>query len=284
MRSGIGPCLAWAALAGALAVSASRAQDPPANEGNTPPGSLWRFLSDSSRAAWVRPASSLVLPGTGQLLGGSERGALYLVAEALLLTRFLSLQSDGTREAAQYRDLAFSVARGAFTPQVRDTAFDYFEAMGKYIESGPFDTDPGPDLVPPWDERTFNGRIWLLARQTFFAHPDSLPDPNSLEYLEALNFYRRRAVGPDFRWSWRGAALEQDLYRQTIRSSDQAFRRARDQLGLLLANHLLSAIDALIGARLRDRTPLPGVSGGVRLGRAPAGVHAPFLITLRAHF
>lgn len=285
MSSRIGRCLAWAAVGGALVATTSLAQDaPPPNHGTTPPGSVWRFLSDSSRARWVRPGASLVLPGTGQLLGGSERGALYLVAEALLLTRFLSLQTDGTRDAEQYRELAFSVARGAFTPEVRDTAFEYFESMGKYIESGPFDTDPGPDLVPPWDERTFNGRIWLLARQTFFPNPDSIPDPRSLEYLEALDFYRRRAVGPDFRWSWRGAALEQDLYRQTIQSSDQAFRRARGQLGLLLANHLLSAIDALVTARLRHRAPVQGVSGGVRLGRAPAGANAPLLITLRASF
>lgn len=284
MTRRIGRYFTWTAVAGSLVATASRAQDPPPLNGTPPPGSLWHFLSDSSRARWVRPAASLVLPGTGQLLGGSERGALYLVAEALLLTRFLSLQHDGTRGAEHYRDLAFSVARGAFSPGARDTAFEYFEAMAKYIESGPFDIDPGPDLVPPWDERTFNGRIWLLARQTFFADPDSIPAPNSVEYLQALDFYRRRAVGPDFRWSWRGAALEQDLYRQTIRSSDQAFRRARDQLGLLLANHLLSAIDALITTRLRGRTRLQDISGGVRLGRALLGPHPPLLVTLRVRF
>ncbi|MBI2402553.1 MAG: hypothetical protein HYV20_07430 [Gemmatimonadetes bacterium] len=272
------------AVATTLLAGASRAQHPPPLDGNPPLGSLWHFLSDSSRARWVRPTASLVLPGTGQLLGGSERGALYLVAEALLLTRFFSLQHDGTRDAGQYRNLAFSVARGAFSPEVRDTAFEYFEAMAKYIESGPFDMDPGPDLVPPWDERTFNGRIWLLARQTFFADPDSIPAPNSWEYLQALDFYRRRAVGPNFRWSWRGAALEQDLYRQTIRSSDQAFRRARDQLGLLLANHLLSAIDALISTRLRGGAGPAGPSAGVRLGRARLHADPYLLVTLQATF
>jgi hypothetical protein len=267
-----------------LPLGGVQAQSQLAPDGNPPPGSFGRFLSDSSRAGWVRPATSLVLPGAGQLLGGSERGALYLVAEALLLTRFVALQHDGTRDAEQYRNLALSVARGAFSPGARDTAFEYFEAMGKYIESGPFDLDPGPDLLPPWDERTFNGRIWLLARQTFFADPDSIPAPTSLEYLQALDFYRHRAIGPDFRWSWRGAALEQDLFRQTIRSSDQAFRRARAQLGLLLANHLLSAIDALITTRLGRPARLQDVSGDVRLGRVPVGGHPPVVITLRASF
>ncbi len=284
MNQRTGRCLTWAALAGGLLGSPLRAQDPPPLDGNTPPRSVWRLLSDSARAKWVRPAASLILPGTGQLLGRSERGALYLVAEALFLTRFLGLQHDGTMDADQYRNLAFRVARGAFSPEVRDTVFDYFEAMSKYIESGPFDMDPGPDLAPPWDERTFNGRIWLLARQTYFADPDSIPPPTSVEYLQALDFYRRRAVGPNFRWSWRGAALEQDLYRQTIRSSDQAFRRARDQLGLLLANHLLSAIDALVTTRLRGRVRLQDVSGGVRLGPGPTGDHPAFLIALRTSF
>jgi hypothetical protein len=220
----------------------------------------------------------------GQLLGGSERGALYLAAEALFLTRFLALQHDAATDAQQYRTLAFQVARGAFSPEVRDTVFEYFEAMSKYIESGPFDMDPGPDLVPPWDERTFNGRIWLLARQTYFANPDSIPPPTSAEYLQALDFYRRRAVGPNFRWSWRGAAIEQDLFRQTIRSSDQAYRRARDQLGLLLANHLLSAVDALVATRLRGRGHLAYVSGRVRLGPAPLSDGPGFLVAVSAKF
>ena len=284
MRRGLGRVLAWVAVAGPILAGTARAQAPPPLDGHATSGSVWPFLSDSSRARWVRPAASLVLPGAGQLLGGSERGALYLVVEAMLLTRFVALQHDGSQDAEQYRNLAFSVARGAYSPGVRDTAFEYFEAMGKYIESGPYDLDPGPDLLPPWDERTFNGRIWLLARQTFFADPDSIPAPSSVEYLQALDFYRRRAVGPDFRWSWRGAALEQDLFRQSIRSSDQAFRRARAQLGLLLANHLLSAIDALVTSRLGSRPGVQSLSGDVRLGRALVGGHPPVVVTLRARF
>ncbi len=36
------------------------------------------------------PMASLVLPGTGQLMTRTDRGVLYLVAEAFLLTRFFS--------------------------------------------------------------------------------------------------------------------------------------------------------------------------------------------------
>ena len=90
----------------------------------------------------------------------------------------------------------------------------------------------------------------MLARETFFPNPDSVPDQGSLEYQLALDFYRRRAIGDNFTWSWRNAGLEQDLYRQSIRQSDESFRKASQQLGLLLANHLLSAIDGFVSVRL----------------------------------
>lgn len=251
-------------VASATLVSEARAQS------SSPPSaataSLWSILGDSSQAIWWRPAASLVIPGTGQLLARAERGALYLAAEAFLVIRYASLRHDAGRAAQQYRNLAFNVARGPFGPQVKDTTFDYFEAMAKYLESGPFSLGSGPDIVPPSDERTFNGRIWRLARETFFRHPDSIPDPNSSEYRRALDFYRRRAIGPGFQWSWRGAAIEQDLFRQTIRASDETFRQARNQLGLLLANHLLSAVDAWVSNRLGRRSPLRGLSGGLGPG------------------
>jgi len=227
-----------------------------------------------STNSWIYPVASLVLPGSGQLLAGQDRGVLYFAAEVLCVTRVLSLNGEAVRERDRYRDLAFGVARAAFSPARRDTVFEYFEVMEKYVESGPFDTDPGPSLVPPTDEQTYNGSIWKLARETFFADPDSPPDTASEEYQRALEFYSDRAVGPNFQWSWRNAGIEQDLYRQSIKRSDDAFRAAVQYLGLLLANHLLSAIDGFVSYRLsgNDRAVAvqsnvwiePGWQGGVR--------------------
>ena len=272
------------ALVAPLPCATARAQDPPRKGAQPPPATLWSVLSDSSRASWLRPAASLMLPGTGQLLAGSEHGALYIVAEVFLLARFVSLEHDAHQQASRYRDLAFSVARGAFTPQTRDTVWGYYEAMGEYIESGPLSDGTGSTLVPPTDPRTFNGHIWQLARETFFANPDSAPDPSSTAYQAALSLYRRRAVGPNFRWSWRGAAIEQDLYRQTIQSSDEAFRQARQQLGLLLANHLLSAIDALVSNRLSQRHTRVGVSGHMRQDPTIPGRPLQLTLQFRATF
>ena len=204
----------------------------------------------SERPDWIPPVSSAIIPGSGQLLLGQERGAIYLTMEVFLVTRFLAFSGNGRRESDAYRDLAFEVARQPFDPVLRDTTFEYFEQMQKFVESGPFDAGMGGMVVPPTDERMYNGNIWKLARETFFTNPDSIPDPGSLEYQNALDFYRRRAIGDNFTWSWRNAGLEQDLFRQSIQRSDESFRRASQQLGLLLANHLLSTIDAFVTVRL----------------------------------
>lgn len=220
---------------------------------------------DGSPPRWLPPTASAILPGVGQLLQGHNRGAVYLALEGLLLLRFISFYREAQREGDRYRDLAFTVARAPFQPAVRDTAFEYFEQVGKYVDSGPFDADPGPGFAPPTDERSYNGSIWLLARETYFAHPDSTPDPGSAEYQRALEFYRARAVGPNFLWTWRNAGLEQDLYRGSIQQSDESFRRATQHLGLLLANHLISAVDAFISGRMGtgDRLTLrSGLSAG----------------------
>jgi hypothetical protein len=241
------------------------------------------FLVAPEHAAWVPPLASAIMPGTGQLLAGHDRGAVYLVTETFLLARFVSEQREAGREADRFRDLAFEVARRSFGPGLRDTAFGYFEELAKFIESGPFDMDPGAPLVPPLDDRTFNGHIWRLARETFFQHPDSFPGPDAEEYQRALEFYRRRAVGPNFQWSWRGAGLEHDLFRQTMRASDRAFRTATQHLGALLANHLLSAIDAFVSHRLTAGGAPGTIRGGVLTGVDTFG--GPRLIMeLRAAF
>jgi hypothetical protein len=209
---------------------------------------------DSVRAArarlWVPPVASLLVPGVGQLLTKRDRGLAYLAAEGYVLSRFVQLSLGARRSARRYRDLAFSVARRGFAAARRDTVFEYYEMMEKFTASGEFDLDPGSGLIPEPDPSTYNGSVWLLARRTFWADPETAPPPTSPEFRASLKFYTDHAVGPDFRWSWQNASLEQQEFSATIRSSDDTFRRAQSQLGLLLANHLTSAIDALISTRL----------------------------------
>lgn len=199
--------------------------------------------------SWFSPIASAIIPGSGQLIRKEDRGAIYIIAEVFLLQRFISLWNESRDEEKSYRELALKVARAPFGATLPDTVFEYFEQMGRYRESGAYDTDPGPALVPPTDESTYNGNIWALARRTYFSGTTVPPD-TSIVFQTALAFYRSRAIGPNYQWSWQNAVVEQDLFRQTIQHGDETFRRATQQLGLLLANHFLSAVDAFVSERL----------------------------------
>src|SRR5207244_1505593 len=115
------------------------------------------------------------------------------------------------------------------------TVFEYFETMERFTESGQFDRGPGTAFVPEADTATYNGSVWLLTRRTFWTDPGVPPDPMSPEYLRAVQFYQQHAVGPAFVWSWRSKPLEQGVFRETIRRSDDAFRTAQNVVGALAA-------------------------------------------------
>jgi hypothetical protein len=202
---------------------------------------------------WVPPLASLVVPGSGQLLTGRDRGLVYIAAEVFLLSRFLQLTHDGQHGSDRYRDLAFTVAQRGFASARRDTVFEYYETLERFDASGVFDRNPTGAFTPEDDSTTYNGTVWLLAQRTFWPDPAHPPAPGTQPYIDAINFYRAHAIGPNYRWSWKDASLELEEYRATIRASDEAFRSAQNQLGLLLANHLTSAIDALISTRLSAR-------------------------------
>jgi hypothetical protein len=217
---------------------------------------------DSATAAarrrfWVRPVASALVPGMGQLLGHQRRAAGYFAAELYAVTRFIQLTLDAHRDAERFRDLAFQVARRAFAPTQRDTAFEYFETMQRFVASGQFDRDPGPGFAPEADSTTYNGSVWLLARRTYWADPAAPPDPSSPAYQRAVQFYETHAVGPGYLWSWRDAPAQLGAFRETIRRSDNDSRSAQNQLGLLLANHLVSAVDALVSSRLASAAHRP---------------------------
>ena len=254
--------LLLAALLAGTAPLAAQEQPvfPPAEPEGAEPAPGWRpdttmFIS----RPWVRPITSLLVPGTGQLLAGQARGLVYLALEVWLVSRVIAYDRRGDEQADRYRSLAYDVARSQYTAVRVDGAFEYYESMEKYVESGVYDADPGSAFLPEPDTTTFNGSVWLLARRTFFANPDSIPSPTSPQYVRAEQFYKDRAQTDQFRWSWRGARLEQDVFRGSIRASDDAFRARTNYLGALVVNHVASAIDALVSTRAGHRPAVPRV-------------------------
>src|SRR5215211_5074027 len=213
--------------------------------------------------------ASAVLPGAGQALLRSGRAFIYAGIEALGWLRYSRQQNDGDRFRTRYRELSRSVARAAFNPAGPDGDWDYYERMEKFAASGAYDRVPGGDVDPESDPATYNGSIWLLARQTYWRDPNTVPVPLSPEFQSALAFYTRRAVPADLRWSWVGAAEGFQEYRRSVAASNTAFKRAEQTAGLIIGNHILSAVDAYVAVRMRLSN---SARGGTTLGFT---AHAP---------
>ena len=212
-------------------------------------------------------ASSLVLPGWGQLQQGKRRWLVYAGLEAVAAVLYVDRRGDGRDLRSRYRTVAWDVARSGLSSGPRmDGDFVYYENLSKWARSGAFDADPGaPDLQPETDPTTFNGSIWALATEIFDLDPgDPAASPG---YANALDYYRRRGYGPEFLWDWTGVPGSQEAFRDLIEESDSRFRAARQAVGILIANHLFSALDGFVTARL---AAAPG--SGTELGfRVPIG-------------
>lgn len=225
---------------------------------------------DDRPAPWWAPVASGTVPGAGQFALKQQRSVAYLVAEAFLVVQYLAAKRDGNRERDAYRALAVSVARKPFGGS-QPGSWEYYERLEQFLESGAFDRIPGGGVDPETDASTFNGFRWQLARETYWRDPDVPPAVSSAEYQRALAFYERQAVGDAYRWSWRDAQLQQDVYVQTIRSANRSYQRAVNMLGIVAVNHLASLIDAYVSVRLRRFGAVGKASAGMALGGITTG-------------
>lgn len=204
--------------------------------------------------------ASAILPGLGQAIMHQKRSAAYLILEGAGLTYYISQQRDGNRKRDRYRSLSRTVARAGLSPDGPNGDWDYYERMEKYVASGAYDKVAGGAVDPETDSDTFNGAMWLLARQTYWRDPESPPSVESAEYKAALAFYVDRAVTSEFLWSWTSNPAAYQSYRSAIAGSNNAFRNAEQTLSLVLANHFLSAIDAYTSVRMRVRRNGQGIT------------------------
>lgn len=203
--------------------------------------------------------ASAVVPGAGQWLQAEDRWVPYIIAEAWAWATYFSNRSEAAGFRDDYRDLAWAVARRVSAGTRRDTVFEYYETLSEWQTSGAFDVDPGTaGTQPETDVTTYNGDVWRLARSLLIPGGASAP-PGSPEYERALRFYREHAIPAGYAWAWGPNGLEQQRFRELIRASDDAARAATLRLGIILANHVISAVDALVIARVRAGT---GGDGG----------------------
>jgi hypothetical protein len=198
------------------------------------------------------PFVSLVLPGGGQHLLGQNRKWAYLALEVAAWAFFVERRIAGSDYRDRYRDFAWETGRIQSSFRI-DGDFEYYERLVHWTRSGSFDRDAGsPGIQPELDETTFNGSVWSLATRIHGAAGLPESDP---AYESALDYYSRQAYATELLWDWSGAPSAQSEYAELLDTSDSRFRQATTVLGVIIANHVLSATDAYLSARGRATAP-----------------------------
>lgn len=218
-------------------------------------------------------ARSLVLPGWGQWHLGQRRSWAYLAVEAGLWVTRLELRASGNHYRDRYQDAAWGSGR-IQDGERTEGSWAYYEAMTEWRRSGAFDADPAtPGVQPEEDPSTFNGAKWALARG-IYSESGAPPGESDPAYDRALAYYEEHAYGSAFLWDWTGKDAALANYRHLIDRSDQRFRQASAALGAVLANHVLSAVDAYISAR-------GGPSTGLRVTSQPRPTGTRWTVSAR---
>ena len=237
-----------------------------------------RGQSAAVRSLWLPPATllpqeatppslaptflSLALPGAGQHALAQNRKWIYAALEVAGWAVFLERRSAGRDARERYRDYAWDYGRIQSGARV-DGDFEYYETLSKWTASGAFDADAGlAGVQPETDPATFNGSMWSLASQIYIPGGGPVPDTDPA-YQSALAYYEQRAYGTQFLWDWTPVAGGKAELASLIEVADDRFRQATTAVGVVIANHLISAGDAYLSSRGRT---LPA-----RIAVAPSG-------------
>lgn len=193
--------------------------------------------------------SSAIIPGAGQWMRGQRRWIAYLALEATAVLFTLERRRAGANFRDSYRDLAWDVARNGAAVGRIDLDFEYYERIANFSSSGSFDADGvSPGIQPESDPSTYNGQVWEIARGLFLRGVAD-PAPTDAGYDRALEYYAERSYDDRFLWDWGDESRARTEYRGLISDSDEAFRTGTVLLGVAVANHLVSAIDAFLSTR-----------------------------------
>jgi len=218
---------------------------------------------------------SALLPGAGQLYRGQKRGFAYIAAEVVGVTAWAFFKNEGNNKRDEYIDFArvnsretvatydpwWGLIQNRIHPELVGD-WDYYEHMSQYRRSGRYDRDLNNDYsqtgnlvdLDPEIEYTdsFNNRQWGIARINYFESDPENPDSYSgthADTLAAKEFYAHTSVTEAYAWDWGPYTANQNEFGRIIDNADSAFRRASFSLGILLANHVVSTIDAYISAK-----------------------------------
>lgn len=204
----------------------------------------------------LAPVASAILPGAGQYLQKQDRWVAYLAVEGLGWWKLVHDRNERSRQEAEFKTLARTVARARFSAEGPDGDWRYYEMMRDFKESGAYSRSE-THLEPETNDSTFNGYTWRVIAAT----TDTITNKAG-----ALALYAQRAYKDDMLWSWQNASLQLDLFTRSTERRNDADAAAKADIAVLMLNHLISMVDAYSVFRLEThRMPNGRTAVGGRL-------------------
>ncbi len=174
-------------------------------------------VSLAAESRGLKFLQSLAVPGLSQVRSGRDYGYAMLAAEAGIISGILFLNAEENLKAQEYYEYALKFAH----IQPGDYPDQYFRDLSRYDSSG-------------FEAGGYNADVRQKAMQLY---PD---DPIAQQIYIDENIYP-----DDYAWNWdssdnRGSYSEIRIQTQDLRDYGSI------AIGVLIVNHLISGIDALL--------------------------------------
>lgn len=170
---------------------------------------------------------SLAVPGSSQIARGKTKGYVMLISEAALLGSMYYMKSESvlkTEEAYLY-----AIKHANILPGKYDEGF--FKNMGKYMGSG-------------FDAMEYNNEVRKKAMALYPGDP-----------LAQQEYIDQNAYGEENYWKWDSA--EDKSHYNKLRNKSLDYRSIGNMtMGVVMLNHIISGLDALISGNKERKTDL----------------------------
>jgi len=186
--------------------------------------------------------SSLIIPGLGQLYTGSKlKAAVFFGVEILGWVGYIHFQKEGDDRTSAYQTFA-------------DAHWDYNDYWAGLATNG----NGNVDSIARWEDYLYfpHHLPWKINEQG-----DTIPDKTN-EYYENVGKYNQfiwgwddrlpnggTRVDPEFNWE----SANRQIYLDMRADANSSYDKSRTAAIVLIANHLISAVDAGLSAGRYNR-------------------------------
>lgn len=163
---------------------------------------------------------SLAIPGMGQIYTGAKHGYIYTAAEVVLLTSYFLLRNNAVNTRDDYRDIVRQnvtfIGPGSF--EKWDLIEDFEHATQYENWNHVYDSEQTRNRTGKW--------YWKDLDPTLKDEKDSTIEFDSKHRLEAYDLRQK---------------------------ANDTFQTARTIIGLVILNHVVSAVEARISTKRRNK-------------------------------